>query len=124
MSERAGWYERQCNVCYHIQEVDPFDDFACRQCGQKYERAAYAEGHRIVLSPEQCRLLREGPPRCKTCGWWERESPTDGDCGNVVKIGEPMDSDGGPDSLTYSYDEGGGFMVGQDFGCVHHKEKE
>ena len=27
------------------------------------------------------------------------------------------------DMLLYSYDEGGSFFVGEDFGCVHHEEK-
>ena len=28
------------------------------------------------------------------------------------------------DMLIYSYSEGGGFWVGEYFGCVHHKEKD
>ena len=28
-----------------------------------------------------------------------------------------------PDSLTYDYDEGGGFWTGDEFGCIHHEEK-
>ena len=56
---------------------------------------------------------------CKTCDWWEPR-----ECGNHEKIGELDDTHEAPDSLTYSYDEGGRFKTGPDFGCVHHKVPE
>lgn len=67
-------------------------------------------------------------PKCKTCKW----RGTDKDprvCGNYKKINDDFcniseeDSDK-DDLLLYSYDEGGHFIVGDNFGCIHHEEKE
>jgi hypothetical protein len=35
-----------------------------------------------------------------------------------------MDSPAAHDLLIYTYDEGGGFWVGPDFGCVHWEDKD
>lgn len=59
---------------------------------------------------------------CKNCRWWENS-----ECTNRVKIGEPMSIDadisGLTDQLCYSYDEGGYFDTGPEFGCVHFAPK-
>ena len=68
-------------------------------------------------------------PRCKTCRWWGRDGSDNPrkrarECGNHSKIGEPSDVKGKTDTLTYSYDEGGRFWTGPEFGCVHHETME
>lgn len=66
---------------------------------------------------------------CSTCAHWERERPT-ADGMAVCKsnyLTEPggyfTDGGGAPDveirGLRYSYDEGGAFYTGPEFGCVH-----
>lgn len=45
-----------CVVCEHVNENVPvYGDWICSNCRQQYE---YNEGHCIVLSSEQRRLLR------------------------------------------------------------------
>ena len=66
---------------------------------------------------------------CKTCKHWDKEtharSPVE-KTGGTCSSGRIMEcSDLGahePDTITYSYDEGGWFWAGPEFGCVHHKE--
>ena len=55
--------------------------------------------------------------RCKNCTFWDGDS-NDGWC-NKGKIIERSYYDGGKDSVVYSYDEGGCFSVGPEFGCIH-----
>jgi hypothetical protein len=64
---------------------------------------------------------------CKTCEHWNRVTPypnersyynSGGYC-ESPKIGEGIEHE--PDSLVYSYMEGGSFWTGPMFGCVHHK---
>ena len=63
---------------------------------------------------------------CKTCKWWNADKTqnrppfTGGICGNSEKIREDGGSDYPVDALVYSYDEGGWFWTGPEFGCVHH----
>jgi len=45
-----------------------------------------------------------------------------GDCVSE-KIGERSGDDDTDDQLIYSYDEGGGFEVGDYFGCVHFESR-
>lgn len=60
---------------------------------------------------------------CKTCTW--RVDGEEGfECKNREKIGERLHTHEADDALTYSYDEGGYFRPGPEFGCVHHEEKE
>ena len=73
---------------------------------------------------------------CKTCKHWEKVVPREGRhyvkgyveggyCENEGKIieGEPYDEHP-QDVMIYSYQEGGYFWVGPNFGCVHHEPKE
>jgi hypothetical protein len=61
---------------------------------------------------------------CKTCKNWKRFSTEDEDGGECKseKLTEPAGHDDETDMLVYSYDEGGVFWTGPDFGCVHHEE--
>lgn len=64
---------------------------------------------------------------CSTCNWRDR----DGYC-ECPKIREALVADDiasrerpeNKAALIYSYNEGGDFWVGPDFGCVHHQTKE
>ena len=69
-------------------------------------------------------------PRCKTCKFAESEV-RDYEyimallCNNTEKISEDypnykIDSD----SLNYTTMRDGKFIVGENFGCIHHEEKE
>lgn len=65
--------------------------------------------------------------RCKDCRWRKE----DGYCWNVEKICEDCYLDYSDkskneeeDRLIYDYDEGGGFWVGPNFGCVHWTKKQ
>jgi len=65
---------------------------------------------------------------CKTCAHWTEEAPYDQPERFVIRVcGSPtLDAgiyDHDRDSLRYSYQEGGAFYTGPDFGCVHHLEK-
>lgn len=69
---------------------------------------------------------------CKTCRLWDtsdwakyKSHQPIAECtcpkiheGRWPKEGEKCDH------LIYSYDEGGRFFTGEDFGCVHHEERE
>ncbi len=65
---------------------------------------------------------------CKTCAHWTAEAPYNQPERFVVracgcrKLQEAF-YDHELDSLCYSYQEGGLFYTGPDFGCVHHLEK-
>ncbi len=64
---------------------------------------------------------------CKTCKWRQEKPPTH--VCTSPKIGERgqfhnADPEDMQDVLIYSYDEGGFFWVGPDFGCVHHTPRE
>lgn len=74
--------------------------------------------------------------RCKTCKHWapcasgsrftndENDKKAGGICGSD-KIAEESCYNWqghGADMLVYSYDEGGEFWTGPDFGCVHHQQ--
>jgi hypothetical protein len=70
--------------------------------------------------------------RCKTCRWWDqssgRLSPSGstgrgGDCSNEGKLHENYVVQAEDDHLVYSYNEGGGFWTGPEFGCVHHEAR-
>jgi len=74
--------------------------------------------------------------RCKTCKHWDRSPPwlTDrstGGCYPGREVGgfcrSPHIYEGEcdafqPDALVYSYNEGGAFWTGPEFGCVHHRD--
>lgn len=74
-------YATECQVCGAVQTVPTYDDWTCEKCGQPYE---YNEGHRIILSPDQLRLLsareyrEDGKSEIKTAlpqpidSWWIR----------------------------------------------------
>jgi hypothetical protein len=62
--------------------------------------------------------------RCGSCKWRNK----DGYC-ECPKIYEeyncpPGEKIRGDDHLVYSYHEGGRFWVGENFGCVHGRERE
>ena len=65
---------------------------------------------------------------CETCVYWDRSKYEEwwGRCTNML-IGE-MSMSGNPKQkqicLDYDYNEGGKFMMGKDFGCVHHQPYE
>jgi len=65
---------------------------------------------------------------CKTCSFWHqipsgRKEDALMVCG-CPKLTEPGFCDSElTDQLIYSYDEGGYFETGPDFGCVHHSDK-
>lgn len=54
-----GTYKAKCDICHAENEVPNYGDWACSQCGQRYE---YDEGHRIRLTDAQLESLRN-PPR-------------------------------------------------------------
>lgn len=58
---------------------------------------------------------------CKTCQY--RNS--DGYC-TSEKLSEDysQSDDKRADMLIYDYSEGGGFWVGERFGCIHHSDKQ
>lgn len=53
-------------------------------------------------------------PRCETCAHY-----IDGKC-TSGKLVEPGNAKRTNDELVYSYDKGGDFSPGPEFGCVHH----
>jgi len=62
---------------------------------------------------------------CKNCSWRDAT----GHCNNTDKIFESdyysLEKDKSKDDyLEYSFDESGGFYVGENFGCIHFKNKE
>jgi hypothetical protein len=65
---------------------------------------------------------------CKTCRFWHRRLAQSVDVVMICvhpKLTEPGFCDHrstDTDLLIYSYDEGGYFETGPDFGCVHHRE--
>ena len=69
--------------------------------------------------------------RCKTCAYWKQNLGSvltngvrGGGCSNE-KLREAWGGGGyEADALVYSYDEGGSFWTGPEFGCVHHKAAE
>jgi hypothetical protein len=50
-----GTYTAKCDICHAENEVPNYGDWACSQCGQRYE---YDEGHRILLTDAQLQTLR------------------------------------------------------------------
>ena len=58
---------------------------------------------------------------CKTCLFRDEK----GICGNF-KLSEDhgYTEKESSDMLIYSYTESGNFWVGENFGCVHHKQKK
>jgi len=63
---------------------------------------------------------------CETCKHWsDKEVPYNKvvrECNNK-KINDDYYNDE-PDGLYYSYQEGGYFLTGPKFGCVHHEESK
>ncbi|MFA6396902.1 MAG: hypothetical protein WCW84_13140 [Sulfurimonas sp.] len=70
--------------------------------------------------------------RCKTCGFRDKEGVCHNSklADNVSWYGSYDDTEEEQkehdikvrDMLLYSYDEGGSFFVGENFGCVHHEK--
>jgi hypothetical protein len=67
---------------------------------------------------------------CKDCGWRDAEKicnnphiiePMDHQCGKGGLSREEMPKK--EDCLVYSYDEGGWFEAGDNFGCIYFKDK-
>lgn len=61
---------------------------------------------------------------CETCMYWVLENPTDklGECRceKLCDRSKRLEMDI-TDMLIYQYDEGGIFLTGPKFGCVHHQ---
>lgn len=59
--------------------------------------------------------------RCGRCKW--RNQKGECTCPKLYESGMPPDGEAEKaiDHLVYSYYEGGGFWVGENFGCVHGK---
>ncbi len=59
--------------------------------------------------------------RCKDCRFWEAQTwgGTHQHICVSPKLGEQVD---GEDVLSYPYSEGGTFMPGPEFGCVHFEQ--
>ena len=70
--------------------------------------------------------MNEG--HCKDCGWlkqndcYKGRGNAIGDC-TCEKIGDYGEFECGIDGIQYEYNEGGNFVVGPEFGCVHFKER-
>lgn len=61
---------------------------------------------------------------CETCAHWKRREPPDDFSGTCHSIHfDDIEQCASPISCTYSYHEGGQFITGQHFGCVHHVRK-
>jgi len=65
-------------------------------------------------------MNKQDYPTCRTC--LHREVYTIDNYCNHKKLGESGEVyiDDNDDSLVYSYNEGGSFCVGLNFGCIHH----
>ena len=63
--------------------------------------------------------------RCKDCVWREERLKGNMVCENphLTEYLYRDDSVSKEDCLFYSYDEGGWFEPGDNFGCIHFKEK-
>lgn len=67
---------------------------------------------------------------CKTCKLWEKcgpkSYPTRQGVGGYCTSPKLVEGVGlyERDTLEYSYNEGGSFWTGPDFGCVHHMQGE
>lgn len=79
---------------------------------------------------------KPGTPRCATCKHWvsylekypngilyHGSDVTIGGICQSLKLAEASDEERQPDMLVYTYDEGGKFWTGPEFGCVHHQPK-
>jgi len=66
--------------------------------------------------------MSEPKPRCGRCKW--RNHGGYCTCPKIYEKGLPPDGEAekASDHLVYSYNEGGGFWVGENFGCVHGEE--
>jgi hypothetical protein len=69
---------------------------------------------------------------CKTCKHWNdtsysRPEYDQKECTNeefLHEWGGPTTKEIANQSLVYSYNEGGGFYTGPNFGCIHHTERD
>ena len=123
----------------------------CPECGGSGEKPIAMRGEDVEIgSCGLCGGTGEVPPalpRCATCAHWKPyrdlypgnswgpRKNAGGLCIEGQHIGEPLQlpSVGGDhsydgtytaDRMVYSYDEGGDFWTGPEFGCVHHQEKQ
>lgn len=67
--------------------------------------------------------------KCKACKYWNKEtnymlSENQGICDSdkLSEDNHELRDKNTDDMLIYPYDEGGCFVTGKDFGCVHHAE--
>ena len=65
---------------------------------------------------------------CKTCQHWDEVRPL---WGRNIELAECLsgkfmegDHDYDTDCVIYTYEEGGSFLTGPDFGCIHYEEKK
>jgi hypothetical protein len=62
------------------------------------------------------------PKTCSSCKW-----RINNNCSNAEKIKEKefllTQNEENIDKLIYSFDDGGSFQVGPNFGCIHHEVK-
>lgn len=63
-------------------------------------------------------------PKCKTCKHYDPRSY--GNIGNCLckKLNDDGVKTRDSDECIYCYSEGGAMNVGENFGCIHHVEKE
>jgi hypothetical protein len=72
--------------------------------------------------------------QCRTCKYWlkyttlypnsnDAESKKAGGFCQSENITEFYDDEYKPNTLVYTYSEGGSFWTGSEFGCVHHKAR-
>ena len=61
---------------------------------------------------------------CKDCKFREKYYEGNYICRNYDKLDEDHGVGKDNDQLSYSYNEGGYFQVGDFFGCVHFKQRE
>lgn len=104
-------------ICYKgaIWIKDPSDDLENKQyyTMQNFQDGTIPIFEYVKLT--DCSIPNEVEKKCKNCDW---RSPS-GHCQNDTKIFENNDRERTNDQLVYAYDEGGYFLVGDNFGCVH-----
>lgn len=68
--------------------------------------------------------LREDYPKCLTCGHRRIGVATQPRvyCSNDDKLCDDDGRSKGTDALKYQYTEGGLFIPGDNFGCIHHTD--
>lgn len=110
-----GWKETD----WPTLDNAPWDDF--HDSFSDLEEAKRSVEERYMEKVKEC--LISSPDDTRTCGTC-RYRGHDGYC-TSDKLTErnwaPADTD---DTLIYDYSEGGGFWVGENFGCIHYHKND